>query len=840
MNLKRSLSPTRLGRQGKANGHLQRGIGLHRSGHLAKAIGAYSAALLAASDCREARHNLAIALTEAGRFADALQEWDHLAASAPDDAELVSCRGQTLVAAGRFEEGLACALSGLDTHPDHPGMLALAGRVLHRMGHSQTALPILQRAVEIEPGDAEPHYDLSDALLTLGQTQAGIGQALTALRIEPIYARAVGVANALNGAGHYTAALEVTGFGQGFELLNARATALKGVGLFEEGIVAGQQALAAAPDNPLMRFNLATSRLALGDMTASAWQLFEARLHLHDVPGWTATAARWTGQDIRGRTLLLHAEQGLGDTVQFVRYVPLLASYGARIVLVVQPSLFRLLRYMDGVAQVVAIGDELPAFDLYCPLLSLPGILGTTIGTIPPPIPYPPQAYARAPSRLGDVDGMRVGLVWSGNRDYIHDRHRSLDAADLVPLAGIPGVQFVSLQHQPQDELPVELGAIDPMPGVQDFADTAALIAELDLVIAVDTSVAHLAATMGKPVWLLSRFLGCWRWLHHRSDSPWYPGMAIYRQSQPGIWASTIARVAHDLTQLAAAFPSRNGSRIASRHGTGLEPPCRACGSAAPAFGSVAFAAAVPLEAVTYHRCPDCALLFTTDLDGWTDTELSTHIYNEGHPAADPDYRDNAPAAGAHLLGLLFGPSCGDLSLLDYGGDGRLAELARSEHGMVTEAYDPRLCRQAPPRARLFPVVTCFDMLEHATRPHALIQGLATLLAPDGIAVFSTTVQPPDIMRHGLAWPYIAPRLGHVTIFSAEALRCVWQRSGFAVRSYGTNLHVAFRTGSLFAGLEAESKDLPSNLKKWARVIAGRAREARPVPRRTSVHACCD
>lgn len=271
----------------------------------------------------------------------------------------------------------------------------------------------------------------------------------------------------------------------------------------------------------------------------------------------------WRGEDITGRTILLYAEQGLGDTLQFVRYVPMVAARGCHVLLEVQPALVRLLHTIPGVTQIVARGDTLPPFDVHCPLLSLPRAFSTRLETIPAAIPYlhaDPAATAGWLAKLLNKGGLRVGLVWSGsphNDDagaHKLDRRRSIPLAEFAPLSDLPGVVLVSLQqHDPEHTgtRPLVLPLIDPMADVVDFADTAALTVNLDLVIAVDTSVAHLAGGLGKPVWMLSRYDGCWRWLHGRDDSPWYPNMRIYRQTRPRDWSAVIARIHHDLGALA-------------------------------------------------------------------------------------------------------------------------------------------------------------------------------------------------------------------------------------------------------------------------------------------------
>ena len=268
----------------------------------------------------------------------------------------------------------------------------------------------------------------------------------------------------------------------------------------------------------------------------------------------------WQGEDLTGRTLLIHAEEGLGDTLQFARFVPALAGRASRIVLAVQQPLVRLLQGLPGVDQVIATGATLPPFDALCPLLSLPAILRAGPDTIPAPPPLACFGAAAVPDHAlpGHAlpeHALRVGLVWHGSPSLLDDRHRSIDPQAFAVLAGIGNVQFVSLQkHEPaRGRLPAALRSTDLLAGVTDFADTASRLQAIDLVITVDTAMAHLAATIGKPVWLLSRQNGCWRWMQDRRDSPWYPTVTLYRQTKTGEWGPVLQAVRRDLIATAHA-----------------------------------------------------------------------------------------------------------------------------------------------------------------------------------------------------------------------------------------------------------------------------------------------
>jgi len=342
---------------------------------------------------------------------------------------------------------------------------------------------------------------------------------------------------------------------------------LNAMGCLSDALVLHDRAVAAVPDEAEFHFSLAAALLAAGNY-ARGWDEYEWR--------WRRSQAQprgfgetWRGDDLAGRTILLHAEQGLGDTLQFVRYVPLVAGRGGRVVLEVQTPLVRLMQDMPGSAKVVARGDVLPDFDTHCPLLSLPRVFGTRLDTIPANFPYlradPTTVASLGMKFAADHRGLRVGLVWAGSADpedpgwHLIDQRRSLTSTDFAPLFDLPGVHFVSLQmHESlgQASKLTDRRVLDPMSAVTDFADTATIVANLDLVISVDTSVAHLAGALGRRVWLLSRFDGCWRWLKDREDSPWYPDMRIYRQTRPGDWLTVIERIRDDLCACAMKHAS--------------------------------------------------------------------------------------------------------------------------------------------------------------------------------------------------------------------------------------------------------------------------------------------
>jgi tetratricopeptide (TPR) repeat protein len=337
-----------------------------------------------------------------------------------------------------------------------------------------------------------------------------------------------------------------------------RGTCLEGMARYDEALADYERALAIDPNEPETHWNLAVNRLRLGDLRRgwieSEWRWKSPSLNLgdrrFDKPLWLGA------EPIAAKVVLLHNEQGLGDALQFCRYVPLLKAHGAEIILEIESPLQELLSRLPAISRCIAKGDPLPAFDFHCPLTSLPLAFSTTLGTVPSEVPYLPQASEGAGPQLGPSERPRIGLVWSGNPSHTNDRNRSLPFRELLPLFdGVPA-QLVSLQKnaRPEDEelLRQRSDILDLGPELRDFSATAAVVQQLDLIISVDTSVAHLAGGLGRPLWVLLPYIPDWRWLLKRDDSPWYPTARLFRQGAPGNWDSVIAEVVRELPGVAA------------------------------------------------------------------------------------------------------------------------------------------------------------------------------------------------------------------------------------------------------------------------------------------------
>jgi hypothetical protein len=335
----------------------------------------------------------------------------------------------------------------------------------------------------------------------------------------------------------------------------------------EEAIACFERAQAVKPDMVDAQLNEGLARLALGELDAGwkkyQWRRLTASFHRRKSP-----RPLWLGNwDLRDKTILLHGEQGLGDTLQFARYVPRVARQGARIILAVQRPLAPLLAGLAGVSALRAQGDSIPPYDCYCPLPSLPLAFRTTLETIPAEIPYvvaPADRVARWRPEMEAIGRPRIGLMWAGNLAH-PNRRRWIPLRFLLPLTEMRDLHFVALQRElPEDDaLLLESANVATFLGDRqvDLADTAAMIAALDLMITVDTSIAHLAGAMGKPVWVLLPFSADWRWLRSRVDSPWYPTARLYRQPAPGDWASVATQVENAVRTLPPRADNMAGYR---------------------------------------------------------------------------------------------------------------------------------------------------------------------------------------------------------------------------------------------------------------------------------------
>ncbi|UBF23639.1 tetratricopeptide repeat protein [Kovacikia minuta CCNUW1] len=455
-------------------------------GKLEEGISLYRQALALQPAYTGARENLCLALWKQGKslIEEATSAYSQIVTFEPNNIQAFNNLGLILQDQNKLDEAIAYYQQALATAPNHPDLLNSMGVILQRQGKPGIAAVYHRRALAAKPDYVEAHISLGTALQELGK--------------------------------------------------------------FEEATACYDCALTLAPQNPQANYNRALMYLIAGDYR-QGFAAYEWRFKTGDFVPCPFQQPVWDGADLQGRTLLLHAEQGMGDTIQFIRFAEIAAQKGGRMVLTCHQPLLKLLSTVPGIDQLVPLGHPLPEFHTYAPLMSLPRILGTTMETLPAQVPYlqTPPSNLRLDAPAGTR--LKVGIVWAGGNLYKRNQSRSCQLKHFQRLLGVPQVAFYSLQKGiPQLDL-LELGwesqVQDLSSQLSDMAETAAAIAQLDLVITVDTAVAHLAGALGKPVWILLSAVPDWRWMMDREDTPWYPTMRLFRQSQPEDWDGVMERV---------------------------------------------------------------------------------------------------------------------------------------------------------------------------------------------------------------------------------------------------------------------------------------------------------
>jgi tetratricopeptide (TPR) repeat protein len=510
---------------------------LHGRGLIAYQLGQYEIALThvrqaidASPDYFEARKTLGAILRAAGRLEEALATYDELLRLQPHYPEALANRGNVLKAMGRASDAEASYREALAQNPEFALAHQNLGLLLQDQGRHREAVACHQLALRFNPNSADPHQGLGSAFGRLGEYDAAIHHFREALRLNPHIA-----------TGHHNL-----------------ATALKLAGRLDESLACFENAVRLKPDYALAHMNRATVLLQVGDLERG-WREYEWRWHVPDSSPRRFPQPIWDGKPLQGRTILLHAEQGMGDVLQFIRYAQLVRDSGGRVVVSCPGLLLKLLSRCRGIDQLVDQKEPLPGFDVHAPLVSLPGLFNTTLKTIPAEVPYlfaDPTLVEKWHQRLASIRSPKVGVCWQGNPENPGDQRRSFPLADLEPLSRVARICLVSLQQGPGVEqiatsrFPILTLGDDFDREAGAFMDTAAVMKSLDLVVSADTAVAHLAGGLGVPLWLPLARWPDWRWLLDRDDTPWYPTMRLFRQQEPGNWSGVFERIAAGVQSL--------------------------------------------------------------------------------------------------------------------------------------------------------------------------------------------------------------------------------------------------------------------------------------------------
>jgi len=519
------------------------GAALRRQGRYQEALKAFDKAVQLKPDDDGLWTNLGDVLIELARPADAILTFQHVLELNPRHWDAANKRARLLYFQKRWAEALEQFNRCDELQPDHAPTLQIRAICHRQLRRFEDYLADSRRGYALDPTNAETCNNIGDALQSLGREQEALQWFDRSLSLSP----------------------------DNVKVLNNKAFSLSQVRRFDEAVATYGRVKTIDPGNAVADWNLALLHMLTGNFKAG-WAGREAR--------WKATnlsavypkfpQAMWLGDGpIEGKTVLVHQDEGLGDTIQFARYVPMLAARGARVILVVDEALRPLLSGLEGVAQCLPITTgTLPPFDVHCPVSSLPLAFATRLDTIPAAASYlPPPSKDRAEAweaRLGPHDRLRVGLVWSGSLSHRNDHNRSIPLRAMSGILDAEGT-FVSLQRDPRAAdkavLRERTDIVDLTGDLTDFGDTAALVSCLDLVISVDTSVAHLAAAMGCPTWILLPFMPDYRWLLDRDDSPWYPTVRLFRQDEGRDYARVLERVRDALRAQILAFRERRAQR---------------------------------------------------------------------------------------------------------------------------------------------------------------------------------------------------------------------------------------------------------------------------------------
>jgi tetratricopeptide (TPR) repeat protein len=542
---------------------------LYRTGHFGEAQAQCRKLLARAPRHATALHLLGTIALQTRRYSEAADCLARAMALRPKEAEIRNLLGTAYLQLERLPEAIASLEAALSLRSSYPEAQCTLGAALGKAGRIDEAIAAFRAALQSNPGMVQAHFNLAGLLAAQQRKAEAMRHYRAVLRLEPDNAIAHHELGRLL-ASEGLAADALPHFREAVRLEPSYAEARHNTGIalavmrrWDEALAHMQETARIEPKSAESHYNLGTVLLLLGRLP-EGFEQYEWRWQLDFLKPYVRPFRQrpWRGEDVAGRVVLLHDEQGLGDALHFCRYVPLLLRRGAEVILEVQPELIRLLELSMGDPKLRILPrarsfpgvEGLPDSDYYAPLMSLPLLFGTSLETIPAEVPYlraDPEREAWWAERLSALPGARVGLVWAGRPSNTQDYVRSITLDRLAPLGDVAGISFVSLQKgeaaSQAGAPPRDMALHDFTAELRDLADTAALVSALDLVISVDSAVAHLAGALGKPVWMMNRRHGDWRWMIDREDSPWYPTLRLFHQSSAGDWDTVIARVASEL-----------------------------------------------------------------------------------------------------------------------------------------------------------------------------------------------------------------------------------------------------------------------------------------------------
>jgi tetratricopeptide (TPR) repeat protein len=538
------------------------GVVFYQNGDYDGAIESIKKALQVNPNDPDAYFNLGNAYAEKGQLDEALTCFLKAAEMNPELFEAYNNIGNIFMGRKQFKEGIMYYKKALTLNPDLVDTYYNLADAFVETQQIDEAIACYQEILQLDPSIAMSYFHIGNLLQEKGRYDEAVHYYKKAIEIGPTNAE---VYNNLGTAAYQKGFIEesITYYQKALVLNPDYAVAYSNIGIalhnkgkLDEAFTLYQKALQINPDIADAHLNTSLIHLSKGNFK-EGWKEFEWRWRTKEFVPQQRNFSQplWDGSDIAGKTILLHAEQGFGDTIQFVRYVPLVAQRRAKVILECLKELKSLIQTVNGIHQVVVRGEPLPEFDLQCPLLRLPLVFNTTLESIPTKIPYvfvDPELGRNWGNKVQDDNSkLKIGITWYGNPKHIHDRNRSCLLETFLPFSKVKDILFYSLQKERSSmeakDRPEGMKLFDYTKEIYDFSDTAALIENLDLIISVDTAVAHLAGALGKPVWTLLPFVPDWRWLLDREDSPWYPTMRLFRQQTQGDWRPVIARVLAEL-----------------------------------------------------------------------------------------------------------------------------------------------------------------------------------------------------------------------------------------------------------------------------------------------------